>query len=107
MGSARASALVFIALCLRRGGWSWRLATLDINSYGLNGISGVSETDVIFCSRSFLFLSGWVQFCHVTTLTPAAFENHCTAIVEEMLDDAVLTLCHVTSHRPLGVTVPI
>lgn len=80
---------------------------LDINSNGLNGISGVSETDVIFATTAFLFFLAVFSFCCDTTLTPAAFESHCTHILQEMVDDAVLTLCQITSHRPLGVTVPI
>lgn len=87
-----------------RGGW--RLAKLDINSDGLNGISGVTETDVIFAATAFLFLLG-VQFCRDTTLTPAAGESHCTRMHEEAADDAALTLCQTAPHRPLGVTVPI
>lgn len=62
---------------------------------------------MIFAATAFLRLSHRVQFCRDTTLTPAALESHCTHIHEEMVDDAVLTLCQIASHRPLGVTVPI
>lgn len=52
MGSAKAAAPVCLALCLG----AWRLAKLDINSDGLNGISGVTETDVIFAATAFHFI---------------------------------------------------
>lgn len=71
----------------------WRLAKLDINSDGLNGISGVTETDVIFAATAFLLFLAVFSFCRDTTLTPAASESYCTLTHEEVVDDAVLTLC--------------
>lgn len=62
------------------GGGGWQLPKLDINSDGLNGISGVTETDVIFCSHSFPLLSCGVHFYHDATLTPAALQRHCIHI---------------------------
>lgn len=109
MGSAEAPAPVFIALCLR-GRWGKEgggLAKLDINSNGLKGISGVIETDVIFAATASPSSLHRAQFYRDATLTPAASERHCTPLHEETEDDAALTLCQITSHRPLGVTVPI
>ena len=82
MGPSESPTPVFIALCPEGGGGvgGWRLPKLDINSDGLNGISGVTETDVIFAATASPFLLASVHFYHDATLTPAALQRHCIRV---------------------------